>query len=183
MKYHLFNRRFHYWAAISIAIPSLIVIASGLLLQLKKETSWVQPPERKGSGQEPVISFDHVLEICRGVSNVQVRTWEDINRIDVRPSRGILKVTTRGNWEIQIDTKTGELLQVAYRRSDIIEAIHDGSWFHDKVKLWIFLPTGATLLLLWLTGIYLFFLPIWFRWRRRRRLSALNANAVRKPAQ
>jgi len=54
----------------------------------------------------------------------------------------------KNNWEIQIDTQSGTILQQAYRRSDIIESIHDGSWFHDKVKLWIFLPTGIVLLIL-----------------------------------
>src|SRR5688572_3510138 len=130
MKYQVFNRKFHYWAAIAVAVPSFIIISTGLLLQLKKDSSWVQPPERKGTGKEPAITFDQVLEICRNVPEAQVRQWDDINRIDVRPSRGMLKVWARNNWEIQIDTKTAEVLQVAYRRSDMIEAIHDGSWFH-----------------------------------------------------
>lgn len=168
MKFQVFNRKFHYWAAIAIAAPSLVIIVSGLFLQMKKNSSWVQPPELKGSGKEPAISFDQVLEACRAIPQAQIQEWENINRIDVRPGRGILKVTAKNNWEIQIDTKTGEVLQVAYRRSDIIEAIHDGSWFHDKAKLLIFLPAGATLLLLWLTGIYLFALPIMARQRRRR---------------
>lgn len=168
MKYQIFNRKFHYWAAIAVAIPSFIIISTGLLLQLKKDSSWVQPPERRGTGKEPAITFDQVLEICRNVPEAQVRQWDDINRIDVRPSRGMLKVWARNNWEIQIDTKTAEVLQVAYRRSDMIEAIHDGSWFHDAAKLWIFLPAGITLFLLWITGMYLFFLPPVVRWQRKR---------------
>jgi hypothetical protein len=46
-------------------------------------------------------------------------------------------------------------------------SIHDGSWFHESAKLWLFLPVGCTLLLLWLTGIYLFFLPIFVRRRQK----------------
>ncbi|HYP27859.1 MAG TPA: PepSY domain-containing protein [Blastocatellia bacterium] len=182
MRFQVLNRKVHYWAAIAISVPSLIIIVSGLFLQLKKDFSWVQPPERRGAGTEPAISFDQVLEICRNVSSAEVRQWDDINRIDVRPSRGMLKVTAKNNWEIQIDSKTGEVLQVAYRRSDVIESIHDGSWFHDRVKLWVFLPTGATLLTLWVTGIVLFFLPIVVRWRRKRRLSGANAQAVKENA-
>jgi hypothetical protein len=61
----------------------------------------------------------------------------------------------------------------------MIEAIHDGSWFHDAAKLWIFLPAAFVLLLLWLTGIYLFFLPIFTRRRQRadfaRRMKTVGA--------
>jgi hypothetical protein len=99
---------------------------------------------------------------------VEIESWDDINRIDVRPSRGILKVWAKSNREIQIDTKSGDVLQTAYRRSDLIESFHDGSWFGDGVKLGVFLPAGITLLVLWLTGMYLFFLPIYVRRRRKR---------------
>ncbi len=64
------------------------------------------------------------------------------------------------------------LLQVAQRRSDLIESIHDGSWFHDLVKHWLFLPAAVVLLLLWLTGMFMFFHPIVVRRRRRRREAA-----------
>jgi uncharacterized iron-regulated membrane protein len=172
MNLNILNRKVHYWAAIIIALPILVVIASGILLQLKKELTWVQPPEQRGSGKEVSLDFSRVIDICRTVPQAGVQNWSDVNRIDVRPSRGMMKVWANSNWEIQIDTKTGEILQVAYRRSDIIEAIHDGSWFHDRAKLWIFLLSGITLFLLWLTGMYLFFLPIIMRARRNRALKA-----------
>lgn len=100
---------------------------------------------------------------------MEVRSWADVNRIDIRPSKGMLKVWAKSNWEAQIDISTAEVLQVAYRRSDMIESIHDGSWLHEGVKLWIFLPAGLTLLLLWMTGMYLFVMPYLVKCRRRRR--------------
>jgi hypothetical protein len=84
----------------------------------------------------------------------------------------MLKVTAKNHWEIQIDTQTGAILQTAYRRSDIIESIHDGSFFSEGVKMWIFLPAGIVLLLLWLTGIYLFVLPLWVK--RKRKIAKSN---------
>jgi uncharacterized iron-regulated membrane protein len=172
MKFSFWNRKVHYWASIIIAVPSLIVICTGLLLQVKKQVTWVQPPEQKGAHKEPMLSLPQILEISRSVPEAQVRDWKDIQRVDVRPSKGVLKVVPKSNWEIQIDATTGKVLQVAYRRSDLIESLHDGSWFHEWVKLGLFLPTGITLLLLWLTGMYLFFLPIWIRWRKKRKLAA-----------
>jgi hypothetical protein len=87
----------------------------------------------------------------------------------------MLKVTAQNGWEVQVDTQTREVLQVAYRRSDTIEAIHDGSWFHPEAKLWVFLPAGAILGILWLTGMYLFLLPYIARARNRRRQARPSA--------
>jgi uncharacterized iron-regulated membrane protein len=179
MKLSILSRKVHKWAAVLAAAPLLVIIGTGLLLQLKKHATWVQPPERRGSGQDLVLSLPRVLEICQSVPEAEVRTWADVYRIDVRPSRGMLKVTAANNWEVQIDTATGEVLQVAYRRSDVIEAIHDGSWFHDAAKLWVFLPAGATLLLLWVTGLYLFVLPYWVKWRRPPRAAVAGRAADR----
>ncbi len=167
MKFNFLNRKIHYWASIAVAIPILIVIVSGILLQTKKQFTFIQPIEQRGAGKTPMISLPQVLEISKTVAVAEIKTWDDINRLDVRPSRGMLKVWAKNNWEIQIDAETGAILQTAYRRSDIIESIHDGSFFHEIIKNWIFLPAGIVLLLLWLTGIYLFALPLWVKRRRK----------------
>lgn len=167
MKFNLLNRKVHYWLSIGAAIPIIIVIATGILLQVKKQFTWVQPAEQRGQSKTANLSLPQILEISKTVPEAEIKSWDDINRLDVRPSRGMLKVFAKNHWEIQIDSETGAILQTAYRRSDIIESIHDGSFFHDYVKLWIFLPSGIILLILWLTGMYLFILPIWVKSRRR----------------
>ena len=72
----------------------------------------------------------------------------------------------QNRYEVQIDTETAEILQVAFRRSDLIESIHDGSFFNEHFKLWVFLPAGIVLALLLVTGIHLFFLPYLARRKR-----------------
>jgi uncharacterized iron-regulated membrane protein len=163
-----FFRKLHRWGAILVAAPFLVVIVTGLLLQLKKELPWVQPPAKRGTAKYPTASFEAILAAAKSVEVADVQSWDDIDRLDVRPDRGIVKVQCKNHWEIQIDTASGQVLQTAYRRSDLIEAIHDGSWFHENVKYWIFLPAAAVVLGLWLTGVYLFVLPYWVKWRRRR---------------
>ncbi len=163
------TRKTHYWGAAVIAVPTLVIICSGLLLQLKKEINWIQPPSQRGQATIPTVSFDRILESARSVPQANVSSWDDIDRLDVRPQRGLIKIRTHSSWEIQLDHDTGAVLQTAYRRSDFIEDIHDGSFFHDAAKLWIFLPTAGGLLLLWITGVYLFILPFWARWRKQLR--------------
>lgn len=168
IRWHFWMRKTHRWGALIIALPFLLVIVTGILLQLKKEWAWVQPATGRGSGSSPSISFDAILESARSVSDAEIRSWEDVERLDVQPRRGIAKVQARNRWEVQVDLQSGQVIQSAYRRSDLIESLHDGSWFHERAKLWIFLPTAAVVLGLWVTGIYLFVLPNWVRWRRPR---------------
>ncbi|MHC4379726.1 MAG: PepSY domain-containing protein [Planctomycetota bacterium] len=162
-------RRWHRIGAIAIAAPLLVVILSGILLQLKKELSWVQPPTQTGSTEVPSLEFPRVLEIVRALPEAGIEDWGDVDRIDVRPGKGILKIRCVNGMEVQLDSATGVVLQVARRRSDLIESLHDGSWFHDLAKLWVFLPAGGVMLLLWLSGMYLWWLP---RSLRRKKLKA-----------
>lgn len=168
MRFNLLKRKVHYWVASAAALPVLIIVCSGILLQLKKDLAWIQPPEKRGAGTRPSATLEQVLAACRSpaAAAAGVEDWKDIERIDLRPAKGLLKVTTTGHWEIQIDAETAAVLQVAYRRSDFIESIHDGSWFHRVVKTWIFLPAAVALLILWVTGILLFLQPFRFRARR-----------------
>jgi hypothetical protein len=83
----------------------------------------------------------------------------------------MLKVRAENSWEIQIDANTGAVLQVAYRRSDLIESIHDGSFFGDYAKLWLFLPSALVLIGLWVTGMVLFLRPRLVNARKRRAIA------------
>lgn len=167
MKASVLNRKLHRWGAILSALPLLVVVLTGILLLLKKESAWIQPPTRRGQGFEASRNLETLLVAARGAPEAEIKTWDDVDRLDIRPAKGVAKVRGRSGWEVQVDLATGERLQVAYRRSDLIESLHDGSWFHDRAKLWIFLPSALLLFGLWLSGLWLFFLPYLARRRRR----------------
>ena len=153
-----------------VFLPLLVVIITGLMLMLKKDVGWIQPPTAKGSGETNMtMSMDEILTAARSVAEAEISDWEDIDRLDVRPSKGLVKVRSENNWEIQIDLGTGAILQTKYRRSDIIESLHDGSWFSKGAKYWVFLPSGVVLLGLWATGIYLWILPYMLKRKRNQR--------------
>ncbi|MEC7289139.1 MAG: PepSY-associated TM helix domain-containing protein [Pseudomonadota bacterium] len=154
-------RQIHYWLSLAVAVPAVIMFVAGIFLMLKKEVAWIQPPTTSGivSGEVPEISLEQMLDAARAHPEAQIAAWTDIDRIDLRVGKGVAKLRANSGWEVQVDTNNGEVLSVAYRRSDIIEQIHDGSFFSDTVKLYIFLPTGVLLILMWGTGLYLFLLP------------------------
>jgi hypothetical protein len=169
MRFNRLNRKVHAWGSVVIALPILLIIGSGLLLQVKKQWSWVQPPEQRGTGPVPVLDFAGILESVKGVPALGVDGWDDVNRLDVRPSKGMVKVWLHSGWEAQVDLGTGRVLQTAYRRSDFLESIHDGSIFAgDWTKLGVFLPAGVILFVLWLTGLWMFWYPLWLRRKARR---------------
>jgi hypothetical protein len=170
MKFNLLTRRIHYWAAAFVALPALVILCTGLLLQAKKHWSWVQPTEHRGTGEVPAVDLEGILSSIRASPALGVTGWHDVNRIDVRPGRGVAKAWLHSGWEVQVDLGTGKVLHSAYRRSDLIESIHDGSFFGgDVVKLGLFLPAGIVLLLMLLTGLWLFWLPFSVKRRRKQR--------------
>lgn len=172
-------RKLHRWATVLIVVPFFIVLISGLLLQVKKQFDWIQPPTQAGSPGPPAVSYEAILDTARSVNRAGISTWADVDRLDVRPDDGIVKVRGTNGWEVQLDAQTGHVLHVAPRRSDLIESIHDGSWFHDRAKLWIFLPSAVVVFGLWGTGVYLFYLPYGVRWRKERR-ERVEATGVKK---
>jgi uncharacterized iron-regulated membrane protein len=169
MTFNFLNRKIHYWTGAIFALPVLVILTTGLILQVKKQWAWVQPPEQRGVGKQPKQSLEAILAAVKSVPGQETASWETVTRVDMRPSKGIAKVTLRGDWEIQVDLETGKVLWSAYRRSDLIEALHDGSFFAgDLTKLGIFLPSAVALLVLWCTGLWMFWLPISVRRRKAR---------------
>ncbi|MEM7131024.1 MAG: PepSY-associated TM helix domain-containing protein [Chloroflexota bacterium] len=159
-------RKFHFWGAVLTAIPIFIIIVSGILLQMKKDSDWVQPPTQKMSKEPPSISAQEILAAAQQVPEAEINGWEDVKLFDVRVGKGTTKVRAKNRWEVQVDHQTGDVVQVAYRRSDLIEEIHDGSFFNKIVKSWIFFPAGVVLLILWLTGGYMIVYPYWKKAQR-----------------
>lgn len=170
----LWSRRLHRWSTVVVAVPLLVILATGVLLLWKKDVAWIQPPTQKGVSKQPSVSFDEILAVAGTVEQASIAGWEDIDRLDVRPTKGVVKVRAKSGYEVQVDLETSEVLQVAYRRSDIIESIHDGSFFHDAAKLWLFFPVSLVALGLYGTGLYLFYLPIRARQIKKRKQRAIG---------
>ncbi|MEO0614047.1 MAG: PepSY domain-containing protein [Pseudomonadota bacterium] len=179
-------RDVHHWGSITVALPLIVMIGAGLLLMVKKQIDWIQPPTIKGTailtqGADgagvPVQSIEALVGAARAARPTSFAEWNDLARIDIKPSKGVAKVISNDRWEVQVDLVSGTVLQTAYRRSDLIESIHDGSFFAKGAKLWVFLPAGIVLFGLWLTGLYLFALPHYKLWQKRR-LSTSQARSV-----
>lgn len=162
-------RQVHYWLSLAVLVPAGIIFLAGIVLMLKKDVDWIQPPTMRGAveAQVPAVSYETMMASAAAHPEAGITQWSDIDRIDMRVDRGIAKLRGKSGWEVQVDTRTGEVLHVAERRSDWIETIHDGSFFADWVKYYLFLPSGVLLVVMWATGVYLFLLPRMAKRRKR----------------
>lgn len=161
--------KYHYWAALVVAVPWLVVIASGVVLQLRYEVPGVLPAPEHGVSDAPALTYQQVLDVARTIPALEVSDWSDVWRIYTYPSRGVMEIRTKLGVSGQIDAVTGAVLNVATRSSDFWEDVHQGIFGRHHLRragpfgtrevdlsLTVFLPVHLVALLLWLTGVVYF---------------------------
>lgn len=173
-------RKIHRFTGACLFIFFFVVSVSGLLLGWKKHSQgMILPKTQKGASTNPKDwkNIDELQLKAKEIANSTVSpkfSSDKIDRIDVRPSKGIAKFLFKEDYrEIQLDLKTGELLQVGRRNSDLIENIHDGSILDSTlgidggyIKLTYTTIMGTSLLIFTVTGFWLWFGPKILRRRR-----------------
>ncbi|MEM7105566.1 MAG: PepSY-associated TM helix domain-containing protein [Bacteroidota bacterium] len=159
-------RQFRIWHRyIGLVLSVLLVISAitGVLLAWKKNVDLLQPPSQKGISTALVDwkSFEEVAVIAvTALADSIGRANPEIDRMDARPSKGMIKVLfSEGNWEVQVDGTSGEVLSIAKRHSDWIENLHDGSIISEGFKLISMNTLGIGLLFLIAAGVWLWYGP------------------------
>lgn len=169
-------RKYHRYLGLALLIFIFISSLTGVLLAWKKDINLIQPPTQKGEKVElaewlPVAQLAEKAEAALKADQPELSSYK-LDRIDLRPSKGIAKcIFKQGFWEVQIEGKTGEIKSIARRHSDWIEALHDGSIISDLFKLISMNFLGFGLLILGLSGFFL-----WYNPRRIRRLKKKAKN-------
>lgn len=174
-KWIRYFRWLHKKIALALFIFFFIISLTGLLLGIKKETGLLAPTQQ---GQSPELSLwlpaDSLNKLANAylLDSVSADLSTELDRIDIRPGKGIAKFIYKDHyWGLQLDCSTGALLSIEKRSSDFIEALHDGSIVDDlvgtgeKFKVGYMVVTGLSLILLILSGIW-----IWYGPRRIRQL-------------
>ncbi len=158
----------HKWIGIVSALLLINVSVTGLLLLKKKQFAWLQPPTQTGAAGTAAdfITVQKLLDSVVELKHPDFPDTEAIDRIDFRPGKRIFKVrSVHNNTEVQVDATNGNVLSMATRRSDFLEALHDGSWFGAWLHN-ILMPLAAVAnFLLVVTGLYLWLKRAIPRWR------------------
>ena len=171
MRTYKFFWKTHKWTGIVLSVVFLNIAISGILLLEKKNFAWIQPPTMTGAegGAKDFIATQELFEIVFSQGNDDFMNIEDIDRVDFRPGKRVFKVRSKHNYaEIQVDAVTGAILSVDSRPSDLLEALHDGSYYAESVHAILMPVTGGGLILLSVSGLYLW-LATWMRKQRQKR--------------
>ncbi|WP_257450150.1 PepSY-associated TM helix domain-containing protein [Archangium lipolyticum] len=157
-------RPLHRWVGVPLTLLVLISSLTGILLGWKKQFAVLQPPLRTGASLEardwqPLHLISSAAEA--GLRDHLGAPPGPIDRLDVRPSKGVAKVLFReGFWEVQVDLTTARVLSVDRRASDFIEALHDGSILQGEgSRVTWSTVLGLGLLVLSLSGLWLWWGP------------------------
>lgn len=162
-------RKIHRWTGSSLFIIFLFISITGLLLGWKKDSKgYLLPSTQKGISQdaEDWLTINELQQRATFLVDSLDNTLDPaIDRMDLRPSKGIVKFTFENHYhEIQLDLTTGQLLNFGKRRSDLLEQIHDGSIIDRKFgsgffKLLYTTVAGLALLVFTITGFWLWYGP------------------------
>lgn len=170
------------WLHRKIAIPLLIffffIALTGLLLGLKKNTGLLAPTQKGiSSNLADWLPMDSLKTIAVKAfkDSISSKDEAELDRIDIRPDKGIAKFTFKnGYWGVQLDCTNGRLLLIEKRRSDFIEDLHDGSIIDnlfgtsgEQIKVVYTTVMGLSLLLLVVSGFWLWYGPKKMRLKRR----------------
>ncbi|AFL86034.1 putative iron-regulated membrane protein [Belliella baltica DSM 15883] len=161
------SRRLHKWFGVPIAIFLILVSVTAIMLAWKKEMRLIPETQKirveSGSNWIPI---EQIIASARIHMEDSVRKSNEIDRVDIRPEKGIAKVVFKRHFtEIQVDGYSGAILSVSQRNSDLIEKIHDGSILDfifgrdGGVKHIYTTLTSVLLILLSITGLILWYNP------------------------
>lgn len=164
--------RLHRWLGALCGLVLLLTSVTGVLLLVKKDYAWLQPPTVKGE-PGPVEALQPLAKVYAAVFALglpQFRSEADIARIDFRPAQRVHKVlSVHDHLEVQVCATTLRTSGPTVRRSDWLESLHDGSWFGGGAHGWLWPFVGVVLGFLSLSGYVMW---LWPKWKRARARSA-----------
>ncbi len=164
-------RKIHKIMGISLIFFILVLSFTGILLGWKKNSGGIILAETvKGISDNPSnwLSMDSLLKVAQtyAVENLKLSDPEP-DRLEVRPSKGILKVSFKNSYDgLQIDCTSGKVVYVEKRYSDMVEHIHDGSIVDTALgiksgsfKLFYTTLMSLSLITFCITGFWLYYGP------------------------
>jgi uncharacterized iron-regulated membrane protein len=173
-------RSLHKWVGLAACLFLALIAATGFVLATKSTLAWVRPPEAKAEKVDSlvqVVSVDQAARAAFAQGIPELKEPSDIDRIDYRPKSNIYKVLSRkGYHEVQVDGRTGKVVQVAKRVDQWVEDLHDLSLFGN---LWnqLWLPVVALSLLgLSASGVMMFFIPTLRRWKFQKSKDGMDSS-------
>lgn len=150
----------HLWLGIATTGVLVIVAVTGILLNHKRGLGLMPDVAHEAGGPfEEALPLARLGELAAAALPASV-AGADVDRMDVRPRNGLIKVRFRDNdvTEVTLDLTTGRILDVGKRNDVFLELFHSGEIFGGR---WVLLSDAAAvaLVLLILSGYWLWLYP------------------------
>lgn len=169
-------RKIHRVAGVSLFLFLFCIGVTGLLLGWKKNSGGLILADTSKGISSDLNTWLPMHQLAENAikyvnDSIPENLATKIDRIDVRPDKGIVKITFKDHYVgVQLDGRTGFVLKKENRNADLIEQIHDGSWV-DRLfglnsgvfKLFYTTVSGLGLLIFCITGFWLWYGPKMFR--------------------
>ncbi|MGB0837025.1 MAG: PepSY domain-containing protein [Flavobacteriaceae bacterium] len=166
-------RKVHKYSGISLFVFFIIIGFTGLLLTWKKNSSELIMPETRSIEMASLSKASSLFDLESKVKNyIDVHSlnteYSELDKIDIRPTKGIGKFIYKNGDEYQISLESGQILNYGKRYSDLFEKLHDGSYISDPFKLFYGTIMSLSLVIFSLTGFWLYLGPKNIKKRKRK---------------
>lgn len=142
-------KKSHRVVALTITTPLLMIVLTGVVLQVRNSSEYLQPSLIENGNRPPsaIIPLEALLKKY-GEKN--------IDQIIYRPKKNLILVRHHSGLELQLDPTSGAILKEGVRRTNFLIELHQGSWL-GRVGQWgIHLLTGLGLLYLIGSGLVIY---------------------------
>ena len=160
----------HLWVGVLVTIALLVIGVTGILLNHKRGLGLM--PDVEHAPNAPLGAALPIAELAaiamREVPGADTSAVARVDRMDVRPRDGLIKVRLRdsASTEVTLDLTSGAVLHVGRRGDVFLEKLHSGEVFGSP---WVILSDIAAvgLIITLISGYWIWLFPKWSHAGRR----------------
>lgn len=151
----------HLWLGVMFTAALLVISATGIMLNHKRGLGLMPDVAHEPTAPfAEALPLDSLASIALVAAGRTPATLREIDRMDVRPRDGFVKVRIRDatSTEVTVDVATGRVLHIGPRGDAFLEKLHSGEAFGDR---WVLLSDAAAIALVItiVTGYWLWLFP------------------------
>lgn len=150
----------------------MVISASGFFLAIKGKVDWMRPKTQTGAPFDhpsQLVPVDRVMNVAFQAGYSELAELAHIDRLEYHAEDNVWKVLSKkGYREVQVDGTTGDVLSTGQRNDQMTEDIHDMSFFAEFWHEWGLPLVGLLLFFLSVSGVIMFFVPVFRRWKYKR---------------
>lgn len=170
------TRSLHRWIGFVSSLFLAVISVTGFFLAMKGQFAFMRPPVQEAAKverAEDILPMAQILQIAFDAGHPELSELKEVDRVDYRPKDNVFKVVSKDGYrEVQVGGADGKIVSDAFRNDQLMEDIHDMSFFADAAHGYLLPVVAVGLCFLSISGIIIFLTPIVRRWKFKRQKRA-----------